>query len=1287
MSEKGLYSPVVRRIITIILLIGIIGSFLAVYYLVYMPQQRMQYNLRIFRILHEISNSFKQRVVNYGTVYSYNYISQKNKDTTLHVNTFAHTIPAGTSSTGDSATANSKATISFLPDSTYRQRLNAVFLSSFKGNALSIDAFQSGKTIQQDSVSFFVNNPAAKRDTNGKPQHVFTIKQSLADILEPLLKVHTTTFESILLIKQRGDSEKKDAGKNARFDAILYKSENADIANINTDSLFHNKYIEAPVIADLDIEGITYKMFLLPFQLQPGASDTYVLAGIVSGDVYKAQSQSVPINLLVTLCVIIVVLLLVLPFLKIFFLSAQENITIRDVRIIIVVIFFIPFFIVLVCSSTWLYSYRTRWATAVLQHLQNSITGNFYKEISEGVQQLRYYDNTIMHASAAIDSDTKARLGLLNKPARDSIDLKDIIFYPKYYKHFTNLHWMNNEGNDIAVWTLVNRLAPTYFQLSDRQYFRDIKFGRGYTLPNAPPAIAGERFSIQPVLSRLTGEYTINISLPSSAQIKTAGDSQIPAKNAAVAALSSKMYSVWNTIVPKGFAFCIVDEAGNIISHSDTARNLQENILEESGDSLAIRNAIHHKDSTLLRNISLYEQQVRMIIKPMPGLPYYLITYYNKRGEYLFLLHIIAFVFLCQSTLLLFASLFSYSMMISGKRATKLLFTPADLNWLHPSADKKGYYIKNICQCIACFILTFLFAAFYYYRYSAEEYYLFTVNAALLLPLFVVTGYYMVKKSRDFIIKEKIKGAYFSISQYRRFLLSNVSILLLYIVSILLFAILQNVLFFSKTCTNGHVVICGIWILIVLALPVIVAIAGFNPDYKKNSKEQQANNHYLAYFVITLLLAATLISVVPAITFVSYAFRQENNLRLQSLQIDLAKKIQQRRTDINQLFWKTKLNITPFKDRATAYINNLKFDTGMGIYLLNKDTLEKINNYGQVPPQNLSCSPFYKSITRYLFLPPDHDEFYDDPSHHRYYYWQMNNTDSTQVLRLFYNNTTDNRSAYSLVLTSTLPHTYLFKKLTGNYIGWLQLLLLLIFIFVFYKIIYSIAKKIFLIDFFKTPNINVTDANALAQEDTLWLQKSYKSAGLQEAGKGIFTEVEAVNFATIRKKENEALKENNEEVIIWLHLVLNDVYEAIWEQCTDVEKYTLYDFATDGFTNYKQVILLYDLYDKGLLVKEEDGNISLMTKSFRNFLITKEGAEEVRKMSRASRTGSWGTLRTVFYIILIASAIFIFISQEEASRRLITIVTSMGALLPAILKLFDKSTFSMPAASTSDNKK
>lgn len=87
MAEKGIYSPFVRRIITVALFAGITGSFIALYHFAYLPQQRASYNLRTFRILHEIADNFSEGVKNNGIIsYVYGYISKVNKEPKLTLN-------------------------------------------------------------------------------------------------------------------------------------------------------------------------------------------------------------------------------------------------------------------------------------------------------------------------------------------------------------------------------------------------------------------------------------------------------------------------------------------------------------------------------------------------------------------------------------------------------------------------------------------------------------------------------------------------------------------------------------------------------------------------------------------------------------------------------------------------------------------------------------------------------------------------------------------------------------------------------------------------------------------------------------------------------------------------------------------------------------------------------------------------------------------------------------------------------------------------------------------------
>lgn len=1250
MAEKGLYSPFVRRIITVVLFAGISAALLGMYYLVFLPQQHEQFNQRTFRILREITTNFSQRVANYGIAYSNRFISRLFPDSPVSI----QTVRSGS----DTA-------------------INTAFKNSFRGDVSRINGFDISQKIAGDSIVYTIK----------KGSDTIHASRSFSEIMDPLISIHSNTFESVFLIKQKPDTLKGD--KNAKaFDTILYRSAGPDITNINTDSLIGNKNLVTSTVVNIKIEGSDYKMFIVPFRVNVISGRTFLIAGLITEKDYRRQSQAIPVNFLFEIGFFLVLLLLALPFLKIFVLSIQENITIADVRLIIAVIFIIPFVITSFVSAIWLYKYPEKFSTEVLSSLQENVKNNFYTEIRQSISQAKTYDSLIVDVTK--DS---VLLNSLRKTAADSMrgientDLKDIFFYPQLYTNLENVHWMSANGDDIASWSFIKQPAG-YFPLKDRQYFKDIFYKRGYSLPGSK-----DTFAILPTLSRLTGEFTVNIAIESHMALSAK-------RKAAVVGISTKMYSLYNTVVPPGFAYCLIDEKGEILCHSDTARNLQENLFEETSDNHWLHVAVTHKDSTLIDDIDLYERSMKMMVKPLPGLPYYLVTYYDKRGEYLFIIHILAFVFVCESIILLFVSLFSYCLMISNKKLYKLFFIPGVLYWLKPSFDKREYYIKNSVQLLVCIFLVFLFACFT----SRQFYYLYMLNASLLLPLFAVTNYYIIKRAKAF--KEEYgnkespaTSLFLSQNEFLKFLWAIRKVLALYVLSIMIFGFLQNVLLYDTLCTDNSHVKISIWILIFI-IPIIISLIAVadarvakdmlrklfkksglvdtvkskdrekdHPAINEENSQAAKQYNYLSHFIVSLLLSVSVISVIPAITFTGYALHEERKLHFQSFQLELAKRIQQRRIEINNKLWQTKVLQLPAV--GEAFIDSLKFKKDKGLYLYSNvlDT----TTFSEDTSRYNSCSPFYKLITQFLFLPPDHDEFYDNPTHNPYYSWKESFDKATfDSLSLSYKNQGDYRDSSSIVLKAGIPHFYIFKDIPENPLNYLVILALLVFILLFYRVIYSIAKRIFLVGFFDNIETKPVRKNP---DDKPWLKLKYAYVKIEDLLKPVFPVNTPSTFAALRDRENEILAndKNGDEVILKLHIALISLYEKIWKDCTDVEKFTLYDFALDGFTNYKKVTVLYQLYEKGLLIKEDD-NFTLMTKSFRNFLITKESSPQIEALSKEGK-GSWAIMRTVFYIVVVAVAIFIFISQEEASKRLITIVTSLGALLPVILKLFDKSTF------------
>jgi hypothetical protein len=229
---------------------------------------------------------------------------------------------------------------------------------------------------------------------------------------------------------------------------------------------------------------------------------------------------------------------------------------------------------------------------------------------------------------------------------------------------------------------------------------------------------------------------------------------------------------------------------------------------------------------------------------------------------------------------------------------------------------------------------------------------------------------------------------------------------------------------------------------------------------------------------------------------------------------------------------------------------------------------------------------------------------------------------------------------------------------------------LLIFIAVFYQVLFSIVRRVFLVGFFDHAANNYSRES---QDDKLWLKQRLGALKIEDLCKPVFPFQSPSNFIQLRETENDILKysHNGDDIILKIHLALVPLYEAIWQECSDAEKLTLYEFAHKGITNYKKVLVLYQLFEKGLLVKEDE-NVVLMTKSFQSFLAAKEFSAEIISLTKPGK-GSLNIMRIVFYIILIAIAIFVFISQEDATNRLITILTSLAALVPLVFKIFDNS--------------
>ncbi|CAN5575392.1 hypothetical protein BH11BAC5_BH11BAC5_21360 [soil metagenome] len=158
-------------------------------------------------------------------------------------------------------------------------------------------------------------------------------------------------------------------------------------------------------------------------------------------------------------------------------------------------------------------------------------------------------------------------------------------------------------------------------------------------------------------------------------------------------------------------------------------------------------------------------------------------------------------------------------------------------------------------------------------------------------------------------------------------------------------------------------------------------------------------------------------------------------------------------------------------------------------------------------------------------------------------------------------------------------------------------------------------------------------------------------------------------------KVAQALPENEkaqkgDEMVFKLQVTSHYFYMYIWQSLTKEEKFLLYDLAEDNLVNSFDDYNLNMLLAKGVIVRT-DGTLKLFNKGFRNFILTAIGNSEAMKIKNLIKdNGNWSRLKNPLIMVIVAILVFLLISQEEAYSKLITYVATLGAGIPAVVKLF-----------------
>ena len=91
-------------------------------------------------------------------------------------------------------------------------------------------------------------------------------------------------------------------------------------------------------------------------------------------------------------------------------------------------------------------------------------------------------------------------------------------------------------------------------------------------------------------------------------------------------------------------------------------------------------------------------------------------------------------------------------------------------------------------------------------------------------------------------------------------------------------------------------------------------------------------------------------------------------------------------------------------------------------------------------------------------------------------------------------------------------------------------------------------------------------------------------------------------------------------------------YASVWSTCSKDERFLIYDLAEDGVVNNKNASGIIQLIYKGIFTQKR--TLTIMNRSFRNFVLTYVTREEVAAMRRKRKPWTWAAERS--YLIFFA---------------------------------------------------
>ncbi len=484
------------------------------------------------------------------------------------------------------------------------------------------------------------------------------LRANLARLLEPI--VNRSEFDDLLLVATNGDILYQQVASALRIARLPIPGDNSLATNL------------------VNYAGGDYRLFAQPvrFMLPSGGAAPpsvfeWSLCGVVKAERFRSETLAVNYTVLLVFTLVGLLLILSWPFLEVCFLGRSGSLKPATVAL-------------LACSTLAMSGLLTLLVLDLCAYYQTEA------ELDKGLEGLAHRLGQNLHAeltAIATQSDVLSeRFGQVG-PATNRTHLLDeprLVAWsgpaPDPYPYFQMAMWNDRRGNQLVKWTVKGENTRR-LNVAQRSFFRAIAEDRPWTLRGSTPPV---RFSLEPLYSLNTGE---NIVLFAA----------IPRQDTnVVVTLDVRLLSLAKPVLPAGYGFCVVDEMGNVLFHSDERRDLRENFFEECNGDPKLRAAVLGR---LTEQFDCYyaRRLHSLYATPVTDLPWSLIVFRDEQvlgTAHVEMVTLAGLLFLNYGLLL--ALVYILAHLIGGGRFAA---------WLWPNEKRSGAYallaLANLALALA----------------------------------------------------------------------------------------------------------------------------------------------------------------------------------------------------------------------------------------------------------------------------------------------------------------------------------------------------------------------------------------------------------------------------------------------------------------------------------------------------------------------------------------------------------------------------------------------------------